>query len=238
MSETRFQFDCIGIIRSPCKEKFAVPRQAGLAPALIASIDILPAFARPEAFKQIEGFSHLWLISVFHQAQRQGWQPTVRPPRLGGNNRVGVFASRAPYRPNPIGMSVVELQQVITEAGAIRLLIRGCDLIDGTPILDIKPYLAYADSHPQARGGYTENLPPPCMGVEFSPPARQACEVFGVEQSQDLAVLITQLIQHDPRPAYIELKQERHYAFRLFDYDVRFHINAGVARVDTVRRIE
>ena len=231
-----YQFNPIGMIASPCKEKFGVPRQANLVPELTASLDILPEYSRPEAFSQLETFSHIWLISVFHQAIREGWQPTVRPPRLGGNTRVGVFASRAPYRPNPIGISVVQLIQIENCSDHLRLRIAGCDLVDGTPILDIKPYLPYADAQPQATAGYTRELVMPNLAVEFSAAALQIIQEVALDQPGELQRLITRLMEQDARPAYAEDTTARLFAFRLYDFDVVFHVAAGKATVEKLVR--
>lgn len=232
-----YLFKPIGFIDSPCKEKFGVPRQANLVPELLASVNILPEYSRTEAFSQVQSFSHLWLLGVFHQAVREDWQPTVRPPRLGGNARVGVFASRAPYRPNPIAMSVVQLIRIEQCGEHIRVHIAGCDLVDGTPILDIKPYLPYADSQPQASAGYTRNVVLPNLAVEFSTAAQLALQEFPPHQPDELQALITRLIQQDPRPAYAEDTADRHYAFRLYDFDVVFHVAADLATVENLQRI-
>lgn len=230
-----FNFRTIGIVRSPCKEKFAVPRQAGLVPELPALVEIVPEFIREEAFAQLEGFSHIWLLSVFHQALRDDWQPSVRPPRLGGNRRVGVFASRSPFRPNPIGLSLVELEGIERHATGIALRIKGCDLVDGTPVLDIKPYLPYADFEPNAQAGYTREFAMDSLPVSFSDAAQRACMHYEQRGYANLVMLIARLIQQDPRPAYIEDNDERQFAFRLYEFDVVFHVSAGEAMVDELR---
>lgn len=149
----------IARIRTELPEKFGVPRQSGLVPQLRGTIVFEPAYRNPDALRGLEGFSHLWLIFQFHQAVREGWSPTVRPPRLGGNRRMGVFATRSPFRPNAIGLSCVKLEGVRQEEKLGPVLdVSGADLVDGTPILDIKPYLPYADCHPEATGGFTDPL--------------------------------------------------------------------------------
>lgn len=232
-----YHFKPIGFIESPCKEKFGVPRQANLVPELLARVNILPEYSRAEAFTQLDTFSHVWLIGIFHQALREEWQPTVRPPRLGGNARVGVFASRAPFRPNPIAMSAVQLIRIEQCTEHVCLHIAGCDLVDGTPVLDIKPYLPYADALPQASAGYTRDLAKPNLAVEFSPAALLVLQEYVAHQPGELQALITRLIQQDPRPAYAEDTQDRHYAFRLYDFDVVFRVAAGLATVEKLQRI-
>ena len=150
----RYSFDPIGIVHSPFKEKFGIPRQPGLVPEAKARLEVLPPYDRSEAFCGLEDFSHIWVTFVFHEAICTRWQPTVRPPRLGGNRRIGVFSSRSPFRPNPIGMSVVALEGISNIEGKIELQLAGVDLLDGTPVLDIKPYIPYADSLPDARSGF------------------------------------------------------------------------------------
>lgn len=236
MTQT-YQLQPIGYIESPCKEKFGVPRQANLVPELRANVIILPEYSRIEAFSQLDTFSHIWLISIFHQALRAHWQPTVRPPRLGGNTRVGVFASRAPYRPNPIGMSVVQLIHIEQCADHMRLQIAGCDLVDGTPLVDIKPYLPYADAYPLATAGYTGSIETPNLAVAFSTEAIQALQEYAPQQIDELQAVISRLIQQDPRPAYADDTPERRYAFRLHEFDVVFHVSAGLATVATLQRI-
>ena len=232
-----YTFTAIGVIHSPCKEKFAVPRQAGLVPALHAQIEILPDYARDEAFHALEGFSHLWLLSVFHQAIREQWQPTVRPPRLGGNKAVGVFASRSPFRPNPIGLSLVEFLRMERRVGALFLHIEGCDLVDGTPLIDIKPYLPYADQKSTARSGYTSDISMALLPVSFSDEAQQFCQNHESHGYDNLQLLVTQLIQQDPRPAYVTDVSARQYVFRLYEFDVVFHVNAEGAFVETFRNV-
>lgn len=158
MNDTRYPMQPIGIIHSAFDQKFGIPRQPGLALSVSASIELLPPFASPEAVRGLEQASHIWLIFLFSATADQGWKPTVRPPRMGGNKRLGVFASRSPFRPNPIGLSPVELVAIRNEQGRILLDVRGADLLDGTPILDIKPYLPYSDALPEARFEVAERI--------------------------------------------------------------------------------
>ena len=157
----------IARIHTDFKEKFGIPRQSGIAEELEAKIVFEPEYRVSEALRGIEGYSHLWLIWQFSEAVRDNWSPTVRPPRLGGNRRMGVFATRSPYRPNPIGLSSVKLDRVEkTEEGDV-LIVRGADLLDGTPIYDIKPYLAFTDSHPDAIGGFADPVKEYALNVVF-----------------------------------------------------------------------
>ena len=165
----------IGHICSDFPTKFGIPRQSGLVEELEAAIVFEPEFRNPDALRGLEGFSHLWLIWEFSQARRQEWSPTVRPPRLGGNKRMGVFATRSPFRPNPIGLSCVRLKRVeLSSPEGPRIWVTGADLLDGTPILDIKPYLPYADCQPQAVGGFAAAPKEPTLAVEFCPGPRRS----------------------------------------------------------------
>lgn len=226
---TQYTFNQIGIIHSCYKEKFGIPRQPGQVTAAKASLELLPPYDREEALEGLEGFSHIWITFVFHQAQREQWKPTVRPPRLGGNKRVGVFASRSPFRPNPIGLSLVELDGIDKENGKLLLHLKGIDLVDGTPVLDIKPYLPYAEALADARGGFANEAPEKIFRVEF----RQQAEVQCREKENEipeLKMVIEQLLQHDPRPAYSEL-DDRIYGIRIYDFDLKWQVEEGIIRV-------
>lgn len=218
-----FHFQSIGIIHSCFKEKFGIPRQPGLVPEAKATLELLPPYNRPEALVELGGFSHLWVIFVFHRARREQWRPTVRPPRLGGNQRIGVFASRAPFRPNPIGLSLVSLEGIDTAADKCLLHLGGVDLLDGTPVLDIKPYLPYAEAIPDARAGYAMEAPDAAVTVTLSPEAE--AQIAAAEgKHPGLAQLIRQLIAADPRPAYHEGQTRSRYGMRLWEYDVRWEV--------------
>ena len=229
MSE--FAFAQIGVIRSPWKEKFAVPRQPGLVQDGGGELHLLPPYNQPEAVRGLEDFSHLWVLFVFHQTMEGGWRPTVRPPRLGGNARVGVFATRSTFRPNPIGMSLVELkgiryakQQVILDLGSL-------DLVDGTPVVDIKPYLPFAEALPNARAGFAQAAPEADMPVRFSLLAQQQLLQQQVSYPQ-LARFISDVLAQDPRPAYRKGEAlEREYAAWLLDFNVRWRIDEAGTEV-------
>lgn len=208
----------IGHVRSCFKEKFAIPRQPALAPAARGVLDLLPPFDRPEAVAGLEGVSHVWLLFLFHQALESQPRLRVRPPRLGGNRYLGVFATRATHRPNGIGQSVVRLDGL--EPG--RLLLSGIDLLDGTPVLDIKPYVPYADSPPGAHNAIAE-APPPALMVGWADAARAQAEAHGQRLGEPLAELIEQCLAQDPRPAYQAPAPERRYGVRLWDVEVHWH---------------
>lgn len=228
-------FAPIGIVHSPFKEKFGVPRQPGIATAAEATLELLPPYDREEALEGLDGFSHVWIVFAFHATAAQGWQPTVRPPRLGGNVRVGVFASRSMFRPNPIGLSAVELAGFGRENGRLLLRLRGADLIDGTPVLDIKPYVPYADSIPDARGGFADGAPEARLRVHFAPEAEAQLRAREAAQPQ-LRRLIEQVLGADPRPAYRgDEPPGRVYGMRLLDFDLRWRVEDDVARVVELR---
>lgn len=230
-----FTLTPIGIIHSPFKEKFGVPRQPGIATAARATLELLPPYDREEALEGLGGFSHVWIVFVFHATAAQGWQPTVRPPRLGGNARVGVFASRSTFRPNPLGLSVVELEGFGREDGKLVLHIKGVDLLDGTPVLDIKPYVPYADSLPDARGGFAGSAPEARLAVQFTAAAEAQLAARELEHPQ-LRELINQVLGADPRPAYRDDETTgRIYGMRLFDFDLRWRMEGNSAVVVELR---
>jgi tRNA-Thr(GGU) m(6)t(6)A37 methyltransferase TsaA len=233
----KFTFEPIGHIRSCFIEKFGIPRQPGLVPDARAVVEIEPTFQRIEAFQALEGFSHIWILFVFHQC-RDTWKTTVRPPRLGGNQRVGVFASRSGFRPNPIGQSVVELVSIEADRGSLRLQIKGVDLMNGTPVLDIKPYLPYADCRPHARAGYAEDKPRAVKQVVFSPAATKTCRQLENDSRPNLCRLITRLLSLDPRPGYADASGKRRYGMRLWDLDVRFSVDGNRFVVNEVQLID
>lgn len=218
-----FTFSPIARISSGFKEKFTIPRQPGLVPAAQAKLTLLEPFAVPEIVRGLEGFSHIWVIFAFHAIPLGQWKPTVRPPRLGGNQRLGVFATRSTHRPNPIGLSVVNLLDIHIEGGQVVLTLGGCDLLDGTPVLDIKPYLPYADALTDATGGFANRLPEPSLSVQFTQQAQQDCEQATHRLEMDVALLVTQLLALDPRPSY-QSKQctDRVYATHLYDFNLRW----------------
>jgi len=226
----KIQFETIGIVQSPYKEKFGVPRQPGLVPQAKGSVELLPPYDCAEAVAGLEGYSHIWIQFLFDRSLREQWQPTVRPPRLGGNRRIGVFASRSPFRPNPIGLSVVRLERVVTERGGVLLEIAGLDLVDGTPVLDIKPYVAYVDSIPDADSGFAAAAPDSLFKVHFS--SRALEQLAQRPDGETLRELIQALLETDPRPAYIGSgRQQRVYGIRLYDFDLRWRIVDGAAEV-------
>lgn len=208
--------------------KFGLPRQSGLVEALESVIVFEPEFRVPEALRGLEGFSHLWLLWEFHQARRADWSPTVRPPRLGGNTRMGVFATRSPFRPNPIGLTCVTLKEIRPVEGLGHVLVvGGADMMDGTPIWDIKPYLPYADCRPEARGGFAQAQAARQLAVSF-PPALLA------KIAPDRREALLGALAQDPRPAY-QHDPRRVYGFPYGAWEIRFTVAEGVL---TVRAVE
>ncbi len=235
-SQGEFHFRAIGRIRSPFDEKFGIPRQPRLAPSACARLELSPPYDREEALSGLDGFSHLWLLSVFHQdCLSTGWQPMVRPPRLGGRAKVGVFASRSPYRPNPIGLSAVVYHGLRRDPRGLSLVLSGIDLLDGTPVLDIKPYVPYADALPEASSGFAIGPEGPRWTVSFADAAEQSLVSADPRGQLQLRTLIKQLIGLDPRPGYMDSYPERdHFTLHLYGFDIRWQIDAGHAIVTQI----
>lgn len=227
-----YSIEPIGYIESPYKEKFAVPRQPRLVPAASSRVRLSGAANSPEALRGIEQFSHVWLLFLFDQNLEAGWKPTVRPPRLGGNERIGVFASRSTFRPNGIGMSAVEVKGVSKKGDQLYLELGSVDLVDGTPIVDIKPYIPYSDAINNAAGGYAEAEPETLL-VEFSP---DALAVLQSSKDKDMKQkVIEQVLAQDPRPAYKKSKPDtKEYAVNLFNLNVKFVANANLITVTAI----
>ena len=215
-------FDPIGYIHSCFKEKFGIPRQAGLVPEASAILELCPPYNRQEAIRELSTFSHIWVVFLFHAVKRDGWTTTVRPPRLGGNQRIGVFASRSGFRPNPIGLSAVRLQKITYEAGTLHLHLGGGDFLDGTPVLDIKPYVPYADSIPGAVGGFAASPPAARLDVAFSAAAEAVCRGLSSRIPQ-LKAVITGMLQCDPRPAYYHEKPvKKRFGTRIYHLVIKW----------------
>ena len=217
-------------IRSDFPTKFGIPRQSGLAPALRSAVVFAPEYRNPDALRGLEGFSHLWLLWVFSRSVGAGWSPTVRPPRLGGNERMGVFATRSPFRPNPIGLSAVKLEELrLHTPEGPQLIVSGADLMDGTPILDIKPYLPYADAHPEALGGFAPN----CGGALAvdCPPA--LLERLPADKARGLL----EVLARDPRPSY-QHDPDRVYGMDFAGHNVRFSVSGSTLTVLSIEALK
>lgn len=219
----------IAVIHSDYKEKFGIPRQSGLVPESTAEIVFLPEYRRAEAVRGLEGYSHIWLIWEFSLAKRSMWSPTVRPPRLGGNKRMGVFATRSPFRPNPIGLSSVRLERIVTDThDSPVLIVSGADLLDGTPIYDIKPYIRAYDCHIDAEDGFAGEAPERRLTVE----ADEKC-LAAVAPDKRAALL--SVLSRDPRPSY-QHDPDRVYGFAFSDFEVKFRVDGDVLTLLSVSR--
>lgn len=217
----------IARIYTDFKEKFGIPRQSGIASETIGRIVFEKEYRRPEAIRELDGYSHIWILWQFSEAVRDGWSPTVRPPRLGGNKRVGVFATRSPFRPNPIGLSSVRLDGIEhTEEYGDILKVRGADILNGTPIYDIKPYLKYTDSHEDAKGGFSDSVLDYKLEVIFPDDLLERIE------SSKREALIT-VLENDPRPGY-KNEGDREYGLNYSDYEVFFRVCDGNLTVTDV----
>ncbi len=228
MRKEQDKMKIIARIETDFPEKFGIPRQSRLS-GCRGRIVFEREYRNPEAFRGIEEYSHLWIVWKFSKAVRETWSPTVRPPRLGGNRRVGVFATRSPYRPNPIGLSCVSLERLAYEAEGPVLYVSGIDMMDGTPIYDIKPYLPYVDSIPEAKGGFSEQVKEYALQVEWS----EHCQsVVSEEERENLNSILSQ----DPRPSYQD-DPDRVYGMEYAGMEIRFQIRGKQLTVIQVERL-
>ncbi len=217
--------DVVAHIHTDFPAKFGIPRQSGLVDALEGEIVFTEKYRDASALRGIEGYSHLWLIWQFSESVTERFSPTVKPPRLGGNRRMGVFATRSPFRPNPLGLSCVRLLGVETSTSRGPVLrVAGADLMDGTPIYDIKPYLPYVDSHPDARGGFTDEIEYPRLRVEFP-------EALLSKIPHGKRAALMEVLAQDPRPGYRHEGDGRRYGVQFAGWDVRFHVDGDVLTV-------
>ena len=216
----------IAYIHTDFPEKFGIPRQSGRVPALQGRIVFEPNYRNPDTLRELDGFSRLWLIFGFSKAMRETWSATVRPPRLGGNRRVGVFASRSPFRPNPIGLSCVQLEQIEQTDNGPELVVSGIDLLDKTPIYDIKPYIPYADCYPDASPGYTRDTSHYHLTVDIP---QKLLERLPQEKRE----AVVNCLAEDPRPSYQE-DPDRLYSMRFMDWDIRFRVQDSTLTVVAV----
>ncbi len=211
----------IGIAKTCFPEKFGIPRQSGLAPDALGEIELLPPFNDPNAFIGLAGCSHIWVQFIFHGNKATPWKPKVRPPRLGGNKSIGVFATRSPYRPNGIGLSAVKLERIEVRSNNTVLIISGHDFLNNTPIIDIKPYIGYADCIPSATNAIAGE-PPKILAVEFSHVSELAIGQLQNHSKIELKTLICQVLQQDPRPQYQQPSADKTYAMHLLNLDIHW----------------
>ncbi len=219
----------IGVMHTPFGEKFSVPRQSRLAPSVLSCLEFFAPYSDPLAFEGIDSFSHLHVIFLFNQIEDGPFHPRVRPPRLGGNKRIGVFASRSPFRPGRIGLSVVKLERVEIRDNQVRLILSGADMVDGTPVLDIKPYIPFVDAVADASGGFAQE-PPPQRQVRFSRPALEALNGM----PPDVKTALTEILAQDPRPAYKTAVDHKEYKVFLYNKNICFKVNGDVLTVTAV----
>ncbi len=234
----QFCMNAIGIVESPYKEKFAIPRQANLVTAAKGKVLLTGLQDNIDIIRDIEQFSHLWLLFIFHGTQTQGWKPLVRPPRLGGNKKTGVLSTRSPFRPNPVGMSAVKLDNISVNKQQVALHISGLDLLDGTPIFDIKPYIPYSDAIPTAQSGYVQQ-PLVKLLVTFSQQAKKQLLLYQQQYSQ-LSIFIEQVLAQDPRPAYKSGSIDTaEYGMCLYDLNIKWQvINLSTVVVLSISKIK
>jgi tRNA-Thr(GGU) m(6)t(6)A37 methyltransferase TsaA len=230
------KLETIGVIHSPFKEKFSVPRQPGLIKHATMELELYKPYSHPDSVKDLSQYTHLWLLFIFHQHQDTNWRPLIRPPRLGGNQKTGVFASRSSYRPNPIGMSAVELRKVTALNNSVKLELTVADLVDGTPIIDIKPYIPYSDVIPQAHGGMAHQ-PPEQLAVSFSADALKSIKQHQTHYP-DLKLFIIEVLSQDPRPAYKKQSEDNKlYGVKLYNFDVKWRIDNNEVYVERILQL-
>ena len=232
----------IGIFESCFKELFGIPRQSSLAPSVQGKITLTPPFDRLEMISDLDKFSHLWVIFGFHALKNSHFRTTVRPPRLGGNKKVGVFATRSPYRPNPIGISLLKITKIIKEEKKVSILVSGQDILDQTPVYDIKPYLSSVDCEPKANGGWTDEIPANKLSsIEFSKESLENIHELFQEKEKCLSFqkIIKETLILDPRPGHQRGKKElKTYGFRLLDFDILWSTKNNNFFVEKVIKVE
>lgn len=232
------KFNIIGFAHTPYKQKFGIPRQPGLAPDIPGTLEIHSPYNREEAFRSLEEFSHLWVSFIFHGIAENKWQAMVRPPRLGGNKKVGVFASRSTHRPNPLGLSVVKLESIEIKQQRVLLHISSHDLLDQTPIVDIKPYLPYSDAINAASNGYAPVPDNDLYEVEFSSQSLEFIKGWQHEQAANLKSQLTSILSQDPRPAYSKDDPQRQsYGMQLYNLDIQFSIENNCMKIVNITQI-
>lgn len=222
----------IGVIHTPFGQKFAVPRQPGLAASAKCEIEFFEPYSDPQAFIGLEGFSHIHVIFLFDQIQLDHFKPMIRPPRLGGNKKIGVFASRSPFRPSRLGLSVLKLESIENRQGHTVLHVLGADMVEGTPILDIKPYIPFVDAITDAQGGFAI-APPPLKQVLWSTKALELCQKYKLSKQA-----LDEILAQDPRPAYKGTEDNKEYFALLMGYNVAFMVQDNVVHVLDILNID
>lgn len=228
----KYCFDRIGIVHSCYKEKFAIPRQAGLVKHATASIELIAPYNHPDTVRGLDGFSHLWISFVFHQHVQKGWKNLVNPPRVEGQARYGVFATRSSFRPNPMGLSVVKLESIEYAVDTIFLQISGVDFLDKTPVLDIKPYISYSDSQENTRSGFITDIGEPEFQIIYSKQVRSEINL-AKEKYPDIDLFIEELLHIDHRPHYMK-NIKKSYNSRVYDYDLRWSMDKQTVYVQSL----
>lgn len=217
------ELDIIGYIKTPFDDKFGVPRQSCMVNDVVSYIEMLPQFSDPNAFRGLERFSHIWVLWGFSKTKKSSWSPTVRPPRLGGNTRMGVFATRSPVRPNPIGLSSLKLNEIIFKNGKTVLVVSGADMVNDTPIFDIKPYIPFTDSHSDASSGFTDAYKDHFLNVIIPDEIEKKISDKHIDS-------IKKILSLDPRPGY-QHDTDRIYGVSLYNYNIKFAVNDNVLSV-------
>ena len=233
MAEDHYDMPVIGYIRNCYKEKFGVPRQPGLVNHASTDIVLLPAFSDPAMVAGLDQFSHIWVVFCFHLSVKQGWKPKVRPPGLGGNRSLGTFATRSPFRPSPVGISAIRLHSITLNPGKTQLICSNGDFVDGTPVLDIKPYIPYADALPDAVGGFADARPQPRLEVVFSALAEESLANL-YPQYPELRQLIAEMLTLDPRPQYKTGRDNKIYGIALYNCDIKWRVTDNKALVENI----
>lgn len=231
-------FKPIGIVHSPYKQKFAIPRQPNLVHAGKGTIELFGSYADPNCLREIEYFSHLWVLFYFHATAESGWSPTVQAPRLRGKKKVGVFASRSPFRPNPLGMSVLKYIGHNSANGQTTIEVQGIDILDETPVVDIKPYIPYSDALGDANGGYANEKPIAVFEVFFAKKVEH--ELIGLEETfPELKSFISQVLSQDPRPSWRTVSSDdKQYGMTLFDFNIKWQVQTNHILVTSIHELE
>lgn len=232
------EIEAVAICRTPYKQKFGIPRQPGLVTAARGFVELQPPYNHIDTVRGLSQYSHIWLLFTFHENLSQGWKTTVRPPRLGGNEKLGVFATRSTFRPNGIGQSVVRLHAIHQRKGKVELEISAMDLLDGTPILDIKPYIPFSDAIEGALGGIAQEAPV-LIGVRFTDAVQHQIDSLPADKYPNLKAIIQGVLAQDPRPAYKKAKEDpKHYQVALYNLDILWHVDEAGILVDAVRPVK